>query len=73
MERNPLQGVGALAPWVPFQEGLETAFCFEGTLNGVVFLFFLEHFLCPLLKPGQVVVLGNASAHHVAGVVERIE
>ena len=25
-----------------------TAMCFEGTLNGQVFLFFLEHFLCPL-------------------------
>ena len=26
-----------------------TAMCFEGTLNGQVFLFFLEHFLCPLI------------------------
>jgi Transposase and inactivated derivatives len=52
---------------------LATAFCFEGTLTGAVFVFFLKHFLCPLLKPGQVVFLDNASAHKVEGVVERIE
>lgn len=54
-------------------KGLETALCFEGTLNGTVFLFFLEHFLCPLLKPGQWVVMDNARAHHVEGVREWIE
>jgi transposase len=47
--------------------------CFEGTLNGHVFVFFLEHFLCPLLKPGQWVVMDNARAHHVAEVQECIE
>ena len=46
---------------------------FEGTLNGTVFLYFLDHFLCPLLQPGQWVVLDNVSAHKVAGVRERIE
>ena len=39
-----------------------TAMCFEGTLNGQVFLFFLEHFLCPLLRPGHIVILDNAKA-----------
>jgi Transposase and inactivated derivatives len=52
---------------------LATALCFEGTLTGAVFLFFLKHFFCPLLKPEQVVVLDNASAHKGEGVVERIE
>src|SRR5512138_825456 len=54
-------------------QGLETALCVEGTLNGAVFVYFLEHFLCPVLKPGQVVVVDNARAHQVAGVVERSE
>jgi transposase len=47
--------------------------CFEGTLNGHVFLFFLEHFLLPLLRPGDTVLLDNAQAHHVAQVRELIE
>jgi transposase len=54
-------------------QGLETALCFEGTLNGAVFVYFLEHFLCPLLKPGHIVVVDNARAHQVDGVVELIE
>jgi transposase len=53
-------------------QGLETALCFEGTLNGAVFVYFLEHFLGPLLKPGQVVVVDNARAHQVAEAVELI-
>jgi transposase len=54
-------------------QGLMTALCFEGTLNGAVFLYFLEQFLCPLLKPGQYVILDNASPHNVEGVRELIE
>lgn len=50
-----------------------TAMCFEGTLNGQVFLFFLEHFLCPVLQPGQIVILDNAKAHGVEEVRELIE
>jgi transposase len=50
-----------------------TAMCFEGTLNGQVFLFFLEHFLCPLLRPGHIVIMDNATAHLVEGVRELIE
>ena len=50
-----------------------TAMCFEGTLNGHVFLFFPEHFLCPLLQPGHIVILDNAKAHLVEGVRELIE
>lgn len=47
--------------------------CFEGTLNRNVFLSFLEHFLCPRLKPGQWVVMDNASAHHGEEVVHCIK
>ncbi len=54
-------------------EGLKTAMCFEGTWNGEVFLQFLDQFLVPILRPGQIVLLDNAKAHQVAGVRERIE
>ena len=37
--------------------GLTTAMCFEGTLTGAVFLQFLDEFLVPVLKPGQIVIL----------------
>jgi transposase len=60
--------IGALGPG-----GLKTALCFEGTLTGAVFLQFLDEFLVPVLKPGQVVLLDNAKAHKVEGVRERIE
>jgi transposase len=60
--------IGALS-----SQGVETALGFEGPLNGAVFLYFLVHFLCPVLKPGQVVVVDNARAHQVDGVVELIE
>jgi transposase len=47
--------------------------CFEGTLTGAVFLQFLDEFLVPVLKPGQIVILDNAKAHKVDGMRERIE
>ena len=53
--------------------GLTSAMCFEGTLTGAVFLQFLDEFLVPGLKPGQIVILDNAKAHKVEGVRERIE
>ena len=53
--------------------GIKTALNFEGTLNGDLFLYFLTHFLCPLLSEGDTVVLDNASPHKVSGVREIIE
>jgi hypothetical protein len=41
--------IGALG-----SSGLKTALCFEGTLTGEVFLQFLDEFLVPGLKPGQI-------------------
>ena len=43
--------------------GMKTAMNFEGTMTTAVFLYFLQHFLCPLLKAGDVVVMDNASVH----------
>lgn len=53
--------------------GLETAFCYSGTLNAEVFLYFLSYFLVPCLRPGQVVILDNAAAHRDARVVPLIQ
>lgn len=63
-----LSMIGALSA-----SGMKTALTFEGTLTGHVFLYFLEHFLCPILTPNQYVIMDNASAHKVQGVAELIE
>jgi transposase len=45
----------------------------ESATDGDVFLAYLEHVLCPQLKPGQLVVMDNLGAHKVDGVRELIE
>lgn len=53
--------------------GIETAMCFEGTLNTLVFIYFIKEFLIPILKPQHVVVMDNASPHKNAEVAKLIE
>lgn len=51
-----------------------TAPCvFNGPMDGVSFLTYVEHFLAPNLRQGDVVVMDNLSSHKVAGVKEAIE
>ncbi len=51
-----------------------TAPCvFDGPMNGVTFLAYVEQFLAPTLRPGDVVIMDNLPAHKVAGVQEAIE
>ena len=45
----------------------------DGPMNGNTFLAYVEQILAPSLKPGDIVVLDNLSAHKVAGVREAIE
>ena len=45
----------------------------ESPTDGDVFRAYLEHVLCPQLKPGQLVVMDNLGAHKVDGVRELIE
>jgi len=45
----------------------------DAPTDGEVFLAYLEQVLCPQLKPGQVVVMDNLSAHKVDGVRKLIE
>lgn len=44
----------------------------EAATDTDVFLAFLDEVLCPQLKPGDVVVMDNLSAHKVEGVRDRI-
>jgi transposase len=46
---------------------------FEGAINGARFLAYVEQALAPTLRPGDIVVLDNLSAHKVKGVRAAIE
>jgi transposase len=46
---------------------------FDGPMNAACFLAYVEHFLAPALREGDVVVMDNLPAHKVAGVREAIE
>ena len=53
--------------------GLEAPMTIGEATDGDIFLAYLEQVLCPRLRPGQVVIMDNLSAHKVAGVREGIE
>ena len=44
-------------------EGMGPSLAVEGPTTREVFEVYLEHFLAPALRPGQVVVMDNLSAH----------
>jgi len=54
-------------------DGLVATMTISSPTDGDVFLAYVEQVLCPALKPGQVVVMDNLSAHKVAEVRDRIE
>jgi transposase len=45
----------------------------EGSVDGDVFLLYIEHFLCPTLERGQIVVMDNLQVHKMKKVRELIE
>ena len=53
--------------------GPTASFVLEGSVNGDAFVWYVEHILCPTLKPGEVVFLDNLSAHHRDEVRDLIE
>lgn len=55
------------------QEGVATAMVTQGATNALVFGGFVEHFLVPVLRPGDIVVMDNLSSHKASFVVEAIE
>jgi transposase len=48
-------------------------FVLEGAMTGEIFKAYVEQFLAPTLKRGDILFLDNASVHKVAGVEEAIE
>lgn len=45
----------------------------DGPMNGLIFRAYVEQFLAPKLKPGDIVVMDNLAAHKVEGVREAVE
>lgn len=55
------------------QHGLTAPLVVDGPMDGPTFLAYIQDFLCPTLKPGDIVIADNLSSHKVAGVQEAIE
>ncbi len=53
--------------------GIVAAMTIEEPADREIFLAYLDHGLCPKLRPGQVVVMDTLSTHKVDGVRARIE
>ncbi len=54
-------------------DGMLTAVAFDGAVNAEAFAGFVGQFLAPLLRPGQVLVLDNLSAHRSAEAGRLVE
>ncbi|CAN0352916.1 unnamed protein product [Ectocarpus sp. 4 AP-2014] len=52
--------------------GVVAAMVTKRAINSIAFVGFLEEFLAPNLKPGQMVVMDNLSVHKVKGVKEAL-
>ncbi|MGA2349284.1 MAG: IS630 family transposase [Terracidiphilus sp.] len=48
--------------------GIIASMTIEEATDGDIFLAYVEHILCPALKPGDVVVMDNLSSHKIKGV-----
>ncbi len=44
----------------------------DGPMDGELFLAYVRQFLCPTLRPGDIVILDNLSSHKVTGVKDAI-
>jgi transposase len=55
------------------QHALTAPFVIDRPMNGPIFLAYVRQCLAPTLKPGDIVVIDNLSAHKVEGVREAIE
>jgi len=54
-------------------EGLVAPFVFDSPINAVTFEAYVEQFLVPELKPGDIVVMDNLSSHKRPQVAALIE
>lgn len=53
--------------------GMVAPMTVDAATDGEIFLAYVEHFLCPALRPEDVVVMDNLSAHKVDGIRQLIE
>jgi transposase len=53
--------------------GIEAAMTVEAATDAEIFTAYVEQVLCATLRPGDVVVLDNLSAHKVAGIAEKVQ
>ena len=54
-------------------EGMGPSMSIEGSADGEAFALYIEHFLCPALGEGQIVVMDNLQVHKSKRVRELIE
>jgi transposase len=71
LPRNRGANTTLLAALTP--KGLLEPMLVAGGTTIEVFLSYLERFLCPVLRPGQVVLMDNLRVHKNRAVVEKIE
>lgn len=45
----------------------------DGPIDGVTFQAYVEQFLVPILRPGDIVIVDNLASHKVAGIRPTIE
>ena len=55
------------------ESGLLSAISIDGTFNGYIFSWFVEHFLVPHLSKHKVVIMDNAKIHMEIEALELIE
>jgi transposase len=55
------------------QRGIRCATTVDGAINGAVFVAFVQQVLVPTLRPGEVVILDNLSAHKLPAVRAAVE
>ena len=74
-----IRGVQYSAIPIMSTSGLQNIFLAEGTINGDRFRYFVRNYLLPILRPFNtinplsVVIMDNASIHHVQSTIDLIE
>lgn len=61
---------GVSRSWI---SGVVAAMVTRQAINSITFVGFLEEFLAPQLKPGDIVVMDNLSVNKVKGVEEALQ
>jgi transposase len=55
------------------RDGMFAPMTVDAATDADIFMAYVDKFLCPAIRPGDVVVMDNLSSHKVQGVRERIE